>query len=202
MALDIKIHVTQSQDGESFYFQDATPLYNPVSAPGGYDPNFGAGFDPNNIDTATVRVRVTIPSGAIYVITVDPSDIIIANIGSIGMVNIAISSAELGGAGDLTDGVYKFEYTFKDTDGVPYSVTCYVAAMYQICCCLNSKLIDLTICNGCTEKEKSRKINQLYDAWMLKAKAEHLVGCSDFAGAQKIIDYLSNYCNIKRCDAC
>lgn len=203
MAPDIKINIKQSEDGESFYFQDDTPLLNPVSAPNGYDVSgsFG-GFDPNNIDTATVKVRVTIPNGDIYVINVDPSDIVIANIGTIGMVNIAITSTDLGTSGDITDGIYFFEYTFKDTDGVSYSAKCYVAAMYQVCCCLNKKLIDITTCTNCPEKERSRKINDLYDAWMLKFKAEHLVGCNNYTAASQIIEHLTSYCNIKRCATC
>lgn len=202
MALNIEINVTQSQDGESFYFQDATPLYNPVSAPRGYDPNFGAGFDPSNIDLATIKITITTPSGAVYVIPVTPAEVVIANIGTIGMVNKAITSANLGGSGDIEDGVYKFVYGFKDFNGASYSATCYVAALYQVCCCLDQKLKDLTICDNCTEKERSKKIYTLYDAWMLRQKAQHLVGCNDFAGAQKIIDHLSLICNIKRCDAC
>lgn len=103
----------------------------------------------------------------------------------------------------IQDGIYKFTYTVVDTanNDQVYQRTCYVLNDCAICCALDQKLKDLKSCGTCNEKN-NKTINMLYEAYMLKQKAHHLVACHDFVGAQEVIDYLNRLLDIKYCDNC
>ena len=124
------------------------------------------------------------------------------------IANVATGSASntgtVSGQSLITgDGVYKFVYTIIDSanNDQVYQRTCYVLNDCAICCELDQRLKDLKECGSCSDKN-NRTVNMLYEAYMLKQKAHHLVACHDFDGAQQVLDYLSRLLDIKYCDSC
>lgn len=203
MSFQLKINITESSNCESFYFNDATPLYNSVSAPNGYDLTGVSSFDPNEIDTDRIFLDVTLPSNEVVSLTIPSSVPDVDNIGSTGYITYEITASMLGFSNKLDDGVYKFEYKiYSQNSSLTYTASCYSAQTCQVCCCLNQKLKDITICSNCSEESKSKKQKQYRDMYMLKDQAKYLAACFDNIGAQKVIDFLTSYCNIKNCDSC
>lgn len=198
--LYLETKVTTSRDCTSFYFEDSTPLYNSLTSPNGYDPTGVNCVDPYNIDDANITVKVTNLATPTSPVTVDipvsafdPSQIP-------GVVQYTITSTDL--QYNITDGVYEFVYSITDlSDGKLYQKTCYLLNDCNICCELDKRLKDLKECGSCSDKN-NRAVNMLYEAYMLRQKAQHLVACHDFAGAQKVLDYLSRLLDIKYCDGC
>jgi hypothetical protein len=121
-------------------------------------------------------------------------------------VGSASNTGSVSGQGITTgDGVYKFVYTIVDTDPQQnnqiYQAVCYVLNDCGICCELDQRLKDLKNCGTCNENN-NKSVNALYDAYMLRQKAHHLVACYDIAGAQEILDYLTRMLDLKTCDNC
>lgn len=124
------------------------------------------------------------------------------------MASIAVGSASntgsVSGQGITTgDGIYKFVYTIVDTanNDQVYQAVCYVLNDCGICCELDQRLKDLKNCGTCNENN-NKLVNMLYEAYMLRQKAHHLVACYDIAGAQEILDYLNRMLDLKTCDNC
>lgn len=201
--LRLQTSVTLKSDGTSFFFGDITPLFNPISNPFGYDTSGSpTGFPASSVDTTKLYLDVTTPDGTVTSITIPGADFIIANIGVTGAITYEVTAAALG-LTTIKDGVYHFKYTITDvTNGRLYTSQCDVVSDHNVCCCLDKKLKDIQICATCTKEQKSKKIDDLYNAYMLRHKAKYAAACGDLAGAQKILNDLLNYCNIKRCDAC
>jgi len=82
MSFQLQINITESSNCESFYFNDATPLYNSVSAPTGYDPTGVSNFNPNEIDTDRIFLDVTLPDVTLVSFTIPSSVPNVANIGT------------------------------------------------------------------------------------------------------------------------
>lgn len=202
--LRLQTSVKLKSDGTSFFFGDITPLFNAVSSPYGYDTSgTPTGFPASDVDTNNLQLEVTDPEGNITNITIPDTSFVEANIGTTGAITYEVTATALDYSGILPDGVYKFKYTITNIQGTgQWQNTCIVVSDFNICCCLNKKLIDLTACDTCTFEKRSKKLDDLYNAWMLKQKAYHLANCGDFAGAQKTLDALKVYCDIKRCDSC
>tara|TARA_R110000868_G_scaffold14414_2_gene67070 strand:+ start:60789 stop:61403 length:615 start_codon:yes stop_codon:yes gene_type:complete len=203
MSFQLQINITESSNCESFYFNDATPLYNSVSAPTGYDPTGVSNFDPNDIDTDRIFLDVTLPSGNIISLTIPNTVPNVSNIGTTGYITYEITAAMLGFSNKLDDGVYKFVYKiYSLNSSLTYTTSCYSAQTCQVCCCLNQKLKEITFCSNCSEQTKTKKQQQYRDMYMLKDKADYLAACFDNVGAQEVIDFLTSYCGIKNCDSC
>ena len=201
MALILETYVTENENCSSFFFHDSTPLYNSVENPGGYDPTGVNGTNPNNIDTTNLLLQITLPNNTTVDIDIPSEDFNISNIGKTGLITTKITAVALGYTSKITDGIYTFKYTIT-VGSTPYYNTCKILANCQVCQCLERKLIDINLCTNCTESQRTRRINDLYHAWMLKDKAKHAVSCNDVSSAINIINYLSDYCNISRCDSC
>ena len=202
MALILETYVTENENCSSFFFHDSTPLYNSVENPGGYDPTGVNGFDPNSIDISNLILQITLPDNTIIEIVIPPNALNIDNIGGTGLITTEIVAEDLGYTDKITDGVYTFKYIIDDGNNKKYYNTCKILANCQVCQCLEKKLIDINLCTNCTESQRTRRINDLYHAWMLKDKAKHAVACNDVSSAVNIINYLLDYCNISRCDSC
>lgn len=201
MALILETYVTENENCSSFFFHDSTPLYNSVESAGGYDVTGVNGFDPDTIDTDDLILQITLPDSTVVEITIPSEDFDIDNIGGIGLITTEITAVALGST-KITDGVYTFKYIITDGNGRSYYNTCRILANCQVCQCLERKLIDINLCTNCTETQRSRRISDLYHAWMLKDKAQHAISCNDVSSGISIINYLSDYCNISRCDSC
>lgn len=201
--LRLQTSATLKPDGTSFFFKDVTPLFNPISNPYGYDTNPSpTGFPASSVDTTKLYLTVINPDGTITDIIIPSTDFIIANIGSTGAITYEVTAAALS-LTTIGDGVYHFKYTITDnTTQRQYTSECDVFTDHFVCCCLDNKLKDIQICATCTKEQKSKKIDDLYNSFMIRHKARYAASCGDLAGAQKLLDDLLNYCNIKRCDAC
>lgn len=203
MATHLQIQVTQPDDCKSFYFKDITPAYNVLTDPNGYDTTGVNGIDPNNIDDTQILLDITLPSGTEVNLTIDAANFDPATIPGVVQYQVtlaAVNSAASLALTDFEDGVYKFVYTITDSsDNKVYSVTCYYAKTCTICCELDKRLIDITICRNC---DKSRDINTLWEAYMLEKKYNHLVACHDFDGADEVLQYLNDLLDIEHCDSC
>lgn len=119
-------------------------------------------------------------------------------------VGSASNTGSVSGQGITTgDGIYKFLYTIVDTgdNDQIYQAVCYVLNDCGICCELDKRLKDLKNCGTCNENN-NKLVNNLYEAYMLRQKAHHLVACYDIAGAQEILDYLNRMLDLKTCDNC
>lgn len=196
-----EIKVITSRDCNSFLFQDITPLYNFFTSPNGYDPTGVGNVNPSNLNSSAIKVKVTNVANPSSLVTVtipnaafDPTNIP-------GIVNYEITSTDLGYT--ITDGVYEFTYTVIDAsnNNRVYSTTCYIVSDCNLCCLLEQKLKDLKSCGTCNEKN-NKEINKLYEAYMLREKANHLAACRDFKGAQEVLDYLSGLLDLKTCENC
>lgn len=126
------------------------------------------------------------------------------------MSSIAVGSASNTGTAsglgiETGDGIYKFVYTIIDTaptaNNQVYQAVCYILNDCGICCELDKRLKDLKNCGTCNENN-NRLVNSLYEAYMLRQKAHHLVACYDIAGAQEVLDYLNKMLDLKTCDGC
>ncbi len=201
--LRLQTSVKVKSDGTSFFFGDVTPLFNPVSDPYGYDTSGSpTGFPASSVDTTKLYLDVTTPDGTITSITIPGADFVIGNIGSTGAITYEVTATALG-LTVISDGIYHFKYTITDSTTLrEYTSECDVFTDHFVCCCLDNKLKDIQICASCTREQKSKKIDDLYNAFMIRHKARYSAACGDLAGAQKLLDDLLNYCNIKRCDAC
>jgi len=201
--LQLKIKVITNDASTSFYFSDVTPLYNAVSDPTGYDLTGINNFDPDDIDTSRIYLDVTLPDSSAVNLTIPSSAFDTANIGGTGLITYEIPATDLGFSEKLSDGIYKFLYKFYSNDGSKnFSCAAYVAVTYDICCCLQKKLANITLCSSCSDSQKNKSISDLYANWMLHSKIDHQLACHDATGAQETIDFLTNYCNIKKCDSC
>lgn len=202
MSTQLQICVTEKNDCESFYFQDVTPLLNTITTPGGYDLTGVTNLNPNDINQSRMFLDVTIPDGTIISLTIPNTTFDVDNISTIGLLTFEVTNTALGMSDKLTEGIYKFTYKIFSDVGTLYTTSCYVAQMCTICCCLSQKLKDIKACSNCSSAERSKKLNQYYDNYMLKEKINFLMACQDFTGAQSLIDYLSTYCGIQNCDSC
>lgn len=201
--LQLKIDISTNDPSTSFYFKDVTPLYNAISDPTGYDLTGVNNFDPGTIDTARLYLDVTLPDTSIISLTIPAANFDIANIGGTGLITYEILATDLGFSSTLQDGIYKFSYKIYSQDGSKsFSCAAYIAVTFAICCCLEKKLVDITLCSSCSDHDKNKRISNLYDNWVLQSKINHLLACHNNAGAQEAIDFLTNYCNIKNCDSC
>lgn len=201
--LGLQIKITEKSNCKSFYFADVTPLYNSVLSPEGYDETGTVNLNPDDIDTDRLMLDVQLPDGSIINLTIPDTAFDLDNIVNPGLVIYEVTAASLGYSDKLQDGVYKFTYTIYNTDGtLTYNASCYVAQMCNVCCCLNEKLKDISSCTDCNSIQSSKKLDPYVSAYMLKEKVKFLLVCQDNTGAQDIIDYLSQYCGIKRCDSC
>lgn len=199
--LILKTKITTNDANTSFYFSDVTPLYNAVSDAGGYDLTGAVNLDPADIDQTRLFLDVTLPDNSVVSFTIPNTTFNEANIGTIGLLTFEILATDLGFTTTLQDGIYKFVYKIYSEDGSQtYSAACYVPVSFEICCCLEQKLATLSICPTCPGN--SKKISDLWNAWMLQSKIKHLVACHNNTGADEIFDYLNTYCNIKNCDSC
>lgn len=202
--LYLETEVKVSRDCASFYFKDVTPEFDLVSSPNGYDPTGISCVDPANLDSITIEVSQVNSTATPVTINVSTSSSAFDATRIPGVVDLEITSGTTGTLGYvLVDGIYKFIYTVVDTanNDQVYQRTCYVLNDCNICCILDQKLKDLKSCGTCSEKN-NKTINMLYEAYMLREKAHHLVACHDFAGAQEVIDYLNRLLDIKYCDNC
>jgi hypothetical protein len=199
--LYLETQVTVSRDCASFYFQDVTPEYNLLTNPNGYDLTGVNCVNPADIDISALTVQVTNLANPSSPVTVNIPASAFDDTRIPGVVQYNITSTNLGYT--LSDGIYKFVYTVVDgaNNDQVYQRTCYVLNDCNICCSLDQKLKDLKECGSCNEKN-NRSVNMLYEAYMLRQKAHHLVACHDFAGAQQVLDYLSRLLDIKYCDSC
>ncbi len=201
--LILETNTITNDTSTSFFFSDVTPLYNAVSAPGGYDTSGVTNFNPSDIDTSRVFIDVTLPDLSVVSFTVPGGDLNVGNVGTIGLFTYEISATDLGFSSTLEDGIYKFYYKIYSQDGSQtYSASSYIVVSFAICCCLESKLVDLTTCTNCSGTSHTKKLENLWNAWMLQSKLKHLVACHNLDGANVVFDYLSDYCNIKNCDSC
>jgi len=199
--LILKTKITTNDANTSFYFSDVTPLYNAVSDAGGYDLTGAVNLDPADIDQTRLFLDVTLPDNTVVPFTIPNTTFNEANIGIIGLLTFEITATDLGFTTTLQDGIYKFSYKIYSEDGSQtYSAACYIAVSFEICCCLEQKLATLSTCPTCPGN--SKKISDLWNAWMLQSKINHLVACHNNTGANEIFDYLNTYCDIRNCDSC
>lgn len=199
--LILETKITTNDANTSFYFSDVTPLYNAVSDTGGYDLTGTVNLDPADIDQTRLFLDVTLPDNSVVSFTIPDTTFNEANIGTIGLLTFEITATDLGFTETLQDGIYKFVYKIYSEDGSKtYSASCYVPVSFEICCCLEQKLASLSTCPTCPGN--SKKISDLWNAWMLQSKIKHLVACHNNAGAEVIFDYLNTYCDIRNCDSC
>ena len=198
MSFQLQIEVNTSRDCSSFLFKDSTKSYDALFNPTGYDPTGVFSVNPSNLTSfklevtnlsnSTTPVNITIPSSA-YNPTRIP-----------GVVEYTITSTNLGYT--IEDGVYKFIYTVIDSStNSTYQAGCYILNDCNICCAMDQKLKDLKNCGTCNDKN-NRTVNMLYEAYMLRQKAHHLVSCHDFTGANEVLEYLKGLLDIKTCDNC
>lgn len=202
--LYLETEVKVSRDCASFYFKDVTPEFDLVSSPNGYDPTGASCVNPDDLTDITLKVSQVNGANDPVTFQIPTSSPIFDSARIPGVVDFQITSGITGSLGyALTDGIYEFVYTVVDSanNDQVYQRTCYVLNDCNICCTLDQKLKDLKSCGTCNEKN-NKTINMLYEAYMLKQKAHHLVACHDFAGAQEVIDYLNRLLDIKYCDNC
>lgn len=199
LILEQKIYTNDAST--SFYWGDVTPLFNAVSETGGYDLSGVNNFDPDDIDTTRMFLDITLPDNSVVSITLPDTTFDTANIGTIGLLTHEITATDLGFTTTLQDGIYKFVYKIYSQDGSKsYTASSYISVSYAICCCLEKKLASLSTCPTCSGNTK--KLSDLWNAWMLQSKINHLVACHNLDGANTVFDYLTDYCNIKNCDSC
>jgi hypothetical protein len=199
--LYLEVEVNSSRDCASFYFKDITPEYSAVSSPNGYDPTGISCASPSNLTDITVAVsKVNSTSGAVT-INIPTTSPTFDSTRIPGVVDYEITSTNLGYT--ITDGIYQFVYSVVDSanNDQVYQRTCYVLNDCAICCELEQRLKDIKSCGSCNELN-SRSVNLLYEAYMLRQKAHHLVACLNFTGAQEVIDYLNRLLDLQTCDSC
>lgn len=196
-----KVEVTVSRDCTSFYFKDITEQFDIVSNPYGYDPTGTSCVNPADLDNITVKVTKVGSTDTPVTINVPTTSPTFDATRIPGIVDFQITSTALGYS--VVDGIYQFTYSVTDTanSNQVYQAICYVLNDCNLCCALDQKLKDLKSCGTCSDKN-TKTINMLYEAYMLKQKAHHLVACHDFTGAQEVIDYLTRLLDLKTCDNC
>lgn len=196
----LKLTQDISTDCTNFFWHDSTLLWNAISSPYGYDPTGVQGFDPNNIVITESVVNVSIPDGSIISIqlTDDDYDLDRLNITGTNLIQRTISYSDLGFSEKLEDGVYTFNYRLKDTSGIIHLASCYVVQDCQLCCCLDAKLKDLSLCSDCENKE----IQSLYDLYLRRDSARMLAACGDITGANEMLAYIAQVCASKKCSTC
>lgn len=131
-----------------------------------------------------------------------------ANVFTVSIPTIGANTTSTGGtvlgytdtALTITDGVYKFVYSII-LSGTTYSATCYVVVDCAIADALTSMLKELDCCNNCSDSN-NKKLNLLYEAYLLRDKACYLATCQDFTGAQTVLDCLSAMIGTTSCDSC
>jgi hypothetical protein len=199
-ALELKINGTENSSSDGIIFNDYTPLWNAISAPGGYDPTGANCFDPNDIDTSTITVQVySYVTGAnLDLITIPPGTPVISDIGGTGYITYTLTDTDLGISG-IADGIYKLTYSFDDNTGVTYTKVKYIACTNEIRCCLDQKLKAINFCPDCnfTEKMQTLAINNL-----LLDVIDEFLECENYTQAQEVLDYLGDFCNIQTCQNC
>lgn len=201
--LNLQQNIQQSSDCKNFYFHDSTPLWNAISAPNGYDPFSGVGFNPSDIVLALCYIDITLPDLSIVRITFDISDYDLTRLEDTGtnLIQRTISYSDLGFGTNLADGIYKFDYRVYDISGLVYISSCYIVQDCQSCCCLDTKLAKIKYCNDCKDKY-SNDIRTLYDLYLKRDSARLLASCGDYEGAQEALNFILDECNIKSCDSC
>lgn len=198
--LILQQNISQSQDCKNFYWHDSTLLWNSISSPNGYDPTGSVGFDPNNISITESVVKITKPDGTIVTIQLVSDDYDLTRLEDTGtnLIQKTISYTDLGFSDKLADGIYTFNYRLKDIFGVLHLASCYIVQDCTICCCLDGKLKDLTLCSDCNNSE----IQDLFNLYMRRDSARMLAACGDLVGAQQMLDYITKLCNSKKCSSC
>lgn len=201
MALQLQINVDVSRDCGTFLFSDSTPVYDALINTGGYDINGVFSVSPNDLDTSKLKLEVTNLATPTVTKTITIPSTYFNATRIPGVVQYTINSTTLGST--IVDGVYKFIYTVVDTahNNRVYQAGCYILNDCNICCSLDKKLKDLKNCGTCNDKN-NRTVNMLYEAYMLRQKAHHLVSCHDFTGAMEVLEYLNTLLDIKTCDNC
>ena len=200
MSFQLQIEVETSRDCASFLFKDSTKLYDASFNPTGYDPTGVLSANPNNLSNFTLEVTNLSNSTNPVTITIPTSAYNPARIP--GVVEYTITGTNLGYT--IEDGVYKFIYTILETKNnitTTYQAGCYILNDCNICCAMDQKLKDLKNCGTCNDKN-NRTVNMLYEAYMLRQKAHHLVSCHDFTGANEVLEYLKGLLDIKTCENC
>lgn len=203
MNLDLTINIKESKDCKNFYFFDSTPLWNALSAPNGYDPTSGSGFNPASIDLPNSKLNITLPSGIIKTITFVSGDKSVSRLTTTGinLIQKTITYTDLGFTSNLDDGVYKFDYRIQDAGGIVYIASCYIVNDCQACCCLDAKLAALKFCSTCTD-QYSRDVRALYDLYLKRDSAKMLAACGDYTSATEALNFLLSECGISNCDSC
>lgn len=201
-ALDQKINITFSADSTYWLFNDCTPLYQALSAPGGYDPTGMNGFDPNDIDTSNMTLDIYDYNAAASVPTITLSSglVVIGDIGGTGLITEQFTPADLSYTGTIPDGVFRFTYQITTiSTGVTYQVIKYVAKLSSTRCCLDKRLLKVDLCPTC---KKDKTVQDLFTALMLSDQVNTMLECKDYTGAQSVISYLKDYCAAQKCEDC
>lgn len=202
--LDLQINISQSKDCKNFYFFDVTTLYNSLSAPFGYDlHNLGGGdtFKPSQIDLTLSYLEILLPNGVTKDINFVSGDMSTTRLDSDGknLIQKTISYTDLGLSSGLLDGVYKFTYHIMNDDGSLHFVSsCYIVNDCGICCCLDKKLLAISQCSDCKDKD----IRSVYDLYLKRDAARMQAACGNYTSANNTIQYLTDACGIKKCDSC
>lgn len=205
MTLSLSIDIQQSKDCKNFYFFDSTPPWNALSAPNGYDLTGSNGINPSVISMSDTVLVITKPDGTVVTIDFVNGDKSTSRLTTDGrnLVEKTITYSDLGYASKLADGIYKFQYLpYNDSNGYTYSSTCYVVQDCQICCCLDSRLSDISLPTDCVDCDNERKIKKLWNLYLQRDAARMAAACNNYTGAQEIIDFIISECNITDCTNC
>jgi len=181
-------------------FNDNTPLYNATSAPGGYDNTGVSCYDPSDTDTSTLLLSIQYLDDGVLDTAVDvvipPASFVIADIGGTGVITYEIPAADY----EFSDGIYYSVYSFEDSStGLTYTKGTYFAVTNTLKCCLNLKLKEIPICPTC---DKSKTTQALFEAQMFLDWIDEMLICENYTGAQILLDYLNDFCDIENCSSC
>lgn len=204
MALALKLDTRISKDCLTLYISDVTRSYQAITNPGGYDSTGVVNLDPNDIDTDTGNITFENSAGETASFDLDPSDFVVANIDTTGLISVSFTFEDLtdNGFSSADDDVIKITYSFYDTNDTLYQKSCYIVKNCTACCILNTLTKAIDFCGECGKKNVTAQINEVMMARIILESASLLAACNDIQGAKEALDYVNTLGEDHRCSSC
>ncbi len=187
MQLDFSL--CQKSDCTSFDITDTTGVYSSGNSGGYGNPNFAIS------DAIDSRLYITDPQGVQTIINTYPTlpD-------STGTAVFTVTSSDLGGSGNLEDGIYviKYQVDFNNSSSqtVQYDVVKTILLSCTIKCCID-KMIASIPDSDCSCDDK--KIKNALLAFALYQGLIDAGKCGNETKATNILSSLNKLCDIKQC---
>lgn len=192
--LSVKFDVCVINNCTNIQFKDTTGAYDPNYNTGGY------GF-PNLYpsDGYNRKITITDPSGIVYIVDLEYYDVFDSN-------DIAIyyniPNASIGGPTLITDGQWKFVYSFNNFNNtITYTKTIYKYFYCNSEICVANMLADIEI-DGCNCNDIDDKLDNYIRTSTFLQSLKYAATCGNltsFTYIKKIIDKLCKNNNCKTC---